>query len=80
MFMNINDYISNIRQLYLAGRDPNQIMQTVINNTPNIKQLNAQYNNLAQGRSRKDVILQMAKQQGVNEENLNWLAQMLGAK
>ena len=47
---------------------------------PQMGQMQTQMQNMAQGRTPKDFILQMAKQNGVSEQNLQGLARILGAK
>ena len=42
-------------------------------------QMQTQMQNMAQGRSPKEFILQMAKQNGVTDKNIEGLARILGA-
>ena len=45
-----------------------------------INQMKSQMQNMAQGRTPTEFILQIARQNGVNEQNLQGIARILGAK
>ena len=75
--LDINTFLSNIIALHDSGGDPNKLMQTLYNQSPQASQLSMQYNNLAQGKSKSEVILQLAKQGGASEQNIRGLARIL---
>ena len=76
----INQRIERIIALYDSGGNPQQIMQNMMQQNPQMGQMQTQMQNMAQGRSPKEFILQMAKQNGVSEKNIEGLARILGAK
>ena len=76
--MNINDRIARIIAMHDSGGDPNRMMMNMVQQMPNIQMMWTQYNNMMQGRSKKDAFLQMAKQQGVTEQNIQGLCRILG--
>lgn len=76
--MDINQTIENLVMLYDSGRNPTQIMQQFQGNE--INQRKQQIMNMAQGRSPTEFILQIARQNGATEQNINNLARILGAK
>lgn len=78
--LDINTFLANLIALHDSGGDPNKMMQSIYNKTPQVNQLSIQYNNIAQGRSRSEVILQLAKQGGASDENLQGLARILNVK
>lgn len=78
--MDINQRIEQIIRFYDSGGNPQQIMQNMFQQNTQINQVQTQMRNMAQGRSPKDFILQIAKQNGVSEQNLQGLARILGAK
>lgn len=80
--MDINQKIQAIVNLYDKGRNPQQLMQMFVqNNGQNqLTQMQTQLKNMAQGKSPKEFILQIAKQNGATEENIQHLARILGAK
>lgn len=80
MNADINQTIERIIALYNSGGNPNQIMQTMISKHPNINQMGTQLQNMANGRNMSEFLLQLAKQNGVSEQNIRGLAQILGAK
>lgn len=78
--MDINQTIERIITLYDRGGNPQQIMQQMFQKNPQISQMQTQMQNMAQGRSPKDFILQIAKQNGVSEQNLQGILRILGKK
>lgn len=76
----INQMIEGIIALHDGGGNPSKIMQTMYGKNPNINQMANQYKNMTQGRNTTEVLLQLAKQNGVSEKNLQGLARILGAK
>ena len=81
MFNNdINQAIENIVALFDKGGNPQQVMQSMMQKNSQVGQMQTQLQNMAQGRSPKDFLLQLAKQNGVSEKNLQGLARIFGAK
>lgn len=78
--MDINQTLEQIIRFYDSGGNPQQVMQNMMQQNPQMNQMQTQMRNMAQGRSPKDFILQIAKQNGVSEQNLQGLARILGAK
>lgn len=78
--MDINQTIERIIALHDSGGDPQQVMQQMFQKNPQISQMQTQMQNMAQGRSPKDFILQIAKQNGVSEQNLQGILRILGKK
>lgn len=77
---NINQMIENVINFYNSGGNPNEFMQSIIRNNPNINMFNTQLKNMSQGKNMTEFLLQLAKQNGVNEKNLEGLARILSAK
>lgn len=77
---NINQMIENVINFYNSGGNPNEFMQSIIRNNPDINMFNTQLKNMAQGKNMTEFLLQLAKQNGVNEKNIEGLARILGAK
>ena len=76
--MDINQRLEQIIALYDSGGDPNKLMQSMFINNSNIQQIGVQYRNMMQGRTQKDAFLQMAKQQGVTDKNIQNFCRILG--
>lgn len=76
----INQFFSQIIALYNNKGDPNAMMRSLYQQNPNINQMSTQFNNMMQGKSRPEAYMQMARQLGLNEQNLQGLAQILGVK
>ena len=77
--MDLNSVIEKIIMLHDKGGNPQQLMQQMFGNT-NIGQLNSQIQNMSKGMTKGQFYLQLAKQGGVSEQNIQKLAQILGVK
>lgn len=77
MANDINQIIQGIMQMKNAGKNPQIIMQMLIQRNPRYNQMLQQLKNMSQGRNPQEFIMQLAKQNGVNEQNLQALQQML---
>lgn len=75
--MDINQRLEKILSFYESGGNPKQLMQSMYGG--NMQQTQAQLMNMANGRSPQEFIMQIAKQNGVSEQNLQRIAQMFGA-
>ena len=81
MFGNdINQAIENIIALYDRGGNPQQVMQSMIQKNNQVGQMQSQLQNMAQGRSPKEFLIQLARQNGVSEKNLQGLSRILGGR
>ena len=80
MYNDINQTIENIIALYERGGNPQQIMQNMMNKNSQIGQFQTQLQNMAQGRTPQEFLMQLARQNGVSEKNLQGLSRILGGK
>lgn len=80
--MDINQTIQALVNLHDRGRNPQDLMQMFVQNNGQgqLNQMQTQLQNMAQGRSPKEFILQMARQNGATEANIQNLARILGAR
>lgn len=72
----INQMLQSIFAMKNQGRNPQQIMQMLMQNNPQYKQTLATLQNMANGKSPQEFIMQLAKQNGVNEQNMESIMQM----
>ena len=77
---NINQVIEQIINLYDNGGNPNAMMQKMVQQTPQINQMQTKLQNMSQGRSPSEFLLQLARQNGVSEKNLEGLTRILSGK
>lgn len=75
---NINQALQSIFAMKNQGRNPQQIMQMLMQNNPQYQQTLATLQNMANGKNPQEFIMQLAKQNGVNQQNMNALMQMFG--
>lgn len=75
-----NNPINMIMQMLNNGGNPQQIMQQIMQNNPQASQMMAQMKNMAGGKSPKDFAMQLAKQNGVDPNQLMEVAKRMGLK
>lgn len=78
MWNDINERIKAIIALKNQGKDPNQLIQMIIQRNPQAKLAMQRLNNMSQGKSPREFLMQLARQNGVNEQNIQALSQMFG--
>jgi uncharacterized protein YutE (UPF0331/DUF86 family) len=74
----VNQALQSVFQMRNAGRNPQQIMQMLIQRNPQYQQQIAMLQNMAKGKTPKEFFTQLAKQNGVSEQNMAQLMQMFG--
>lgn len=74
---NINQTIQSIMQMKNQGYTPQAVMQMMMQSNPQYSQMISQMKNMANGKNPQEFITQLAKQNGVSEENINAIQQML---
>ena len=75
----INSRIQAIMQLKQKGFTPQSAMQMLMQRNPNYQIAMQRLTNMAQGRDMKDFVMQLARQNGVNEENLQAIKGLFGS-
>lgn len=74
----VNQALQGLFQMRNAGRNPQQILQMMIQQNPQIQQQLAMLQNMTKGKSPQEFFSQLAKQNGVSEQNMAQLMQMFG--
>ena len=74
----VHQALQTIFQMRNAGQNPPAIMQMLVQRNPQYSQMLTQIKNMSQGRSTKEFVMQLARQNGVNEQNMAQLMQMFG--
>ena len=74
----VNQALQNVFQMKNAGQNPQAIMQMMIQRNPQVQQQIAMLKNMSQGKSPQEFFSQLARQNGVSEQNITQLMQMLG--
>ena len=75
----INYRIQAIMQLKQQGFTPQSAMQMLMQRNPNYQQTMQRLQNMAQGRDMKEFVMQLARQNGVNEQNLQAIQGLFGS-
>lgn len=75
---NINENIQQIMALKNKGMTPQAITEMLMQQNPNYQMAMQRLKNMSQGRDMKQFVLQLARQNGVNEENLQAISQLFG--
>jgi len=76
----VNNPINNMLSFVNSGGNLNVIANQMMANTPQFNQRLNQARNMVGNRSPKEFVLQMAKQQGVSEQQIMQLAGKMGLK
>ena len=66
----VNAIISQIMALKKKGRNPQAVMQMLMQQNPQYSQALQQLKNMANGRNPQEFVMQLARQNGVSQENL----------
>lgn len=81
MINNLNNSLQSIINLANSGKSPNEVINMLIQQNPNVKQGLTQLQNMAQGRNMKDFVMQLMKQStGINPQMFDSLSRMMGVK
>lgn len=77
---NANEMISQIMSLQQQGKNPQAIMQMLMQRNPNYQQAMQRLQNMAQGKNPQEFLMQLARQNGMGQENLQAMQNMFGRK
>lgn len=72
----LNTVISNIIAMKNAGKNPQALMNAILQSNPRYGQMLTQLKNMANGRNPQEFIMQLAQQNGVNPQNLQAIQQL----
>ena len=75
---NLNQNIDAIINMANTRKNPQQIMQMLIQQNPQVKQMMTQIQNMANGRTPQEFITQLAQQNGVSQNKIDQLIQIIG--
>ena len=73
---NINSNIQQIMNLKRQGKSPQAVMQMLMQQNPQVGQLITQFRNMSNGKNPRDFITQMARQNGLSEQNISAIQNM----
>lgn len=76
MNQQINQTLQNIYRAKKQGKNPQMIMNLMLQRNPQMQQTLNQLKNMANGRSPKEFIMQLAKQNGLEESALSIINEM----
>ena len=73
---NVNANIQQIMAFKKQGKSPQQVMQILMQQNPQLQQTLTQMKNMAGNRSPKEFVMQMARQNGVEETTIGKIEDM----
>lgn len=76
----MNQVIQSILQMKNAGRNPQMVMQMIMQQNPNYQQTMTTLQNMAQGRNPQEFLMQLAKQNGISQENMQGIMSLFGKR
>lgn len=75
---NINGQIQALMSLKQKGANPQQVMQMLVQQNPQLNQLMTQFQNMSQGRNPRDFVIQFAQQNGLDPQSIQTMQQLFG--
>jgi uncharacterized protein YutE (UPF0331/DUF86 family) len=72
----VNQALQNLIAMKNSGKNPQAIMQMLMQQNPQVAQMMTQFRNMSNGQNPRDFITQMARQQGLSEQNISAIQQM----
>ena len=78
--MDINTTIQNILSFKNRGGNPQQLLQMLMAQNPEVHNMINRVQNMAQGRNPQEFLAQLAKQNGVSEQNLQAILSLFNKK
>ena len=60
------------------GMQPQQVMQMLMQQNPQLNQLMTQFQNMSQGRNPRDFVIQFAQQNGIDAQTIQAMQQFFG--
>lgn len=77
---NANAIISQIMSFKQQGMTPQAVAQMMFQQNPQLKMYQTQLQNMAGGKNPQEFVMQLARQNGVSQENLQAMQNMFGKK
>ena len=72
----VNQALQNIIAMKNSGKNPQMILQMLMQQNPQVSQMMTQFRNMSNGKNPRDFITQMARQNGLSEQNISAIQQM----
>lgn len=72
----VNQTIQSIIQMKNSGKNPQAVLQMLMQQNPQVGQLITQFRNMSNGKNPRDFITQMARQNGLSEQNISAIQNM----
>lgn len=72
---NMNSFLQQVMAWKKEGKTPQQVMGMLIQQNPQLMQTANQLRNMANGRNPKEFVIQLARQNGATEENMEFMKQ-----
>ncbi|MGN0961019.1 MAG: hypothetical protein ACI4PF_02325 [Christensenellales bacterium] len=72
--------INNMLQFLNSGGNPQQFIQSKLQQNPQLNTIMSQLQNMSQGKSGKEFAMQLAKQNGIDPTQLMQIANKMGLK
>lgn len=73
----LNSVLQNIAMAKKQGKNPQMLMNMMLQNNPQMQQTLTQLQNMANGRNPKEFIMQIAKQNGIDEVAIGLINEIL---
>jgi hypothetical protein len=72
----VNQALQNIIAMKNSGKNPQAILQMLMQQNPQVGQLFTTFKNMSNGRNPREFVTQFARQNGISEQNISAIQQM----
>ena len=72
----VNQALQNLISMKKSGKNPQMVLQMIMQQNPQVAQLMSQFRNMSNGRNPREFVTQMARQNGLSEQNILAIQQM----
>ena len=72
----VNQALQVIMQMKNEGRNPQVVLQGMMQQNPQMAQLLTQFQNMSKGKDPRKFVAQLARQRGMSEQNISAIQQM----
>lgn len=72
----VNQALQNIIAMKKSGQNPKALLQIMMQQNPQVAQLMTQFQNMSKGQNPRNFVTQLARQNGLSEQNIADIQQM----
>lgn len=75
--VDLNTFVNNLTNFKRQGKNPQMVMQMMLQQNPQLQQTLTQIKNMANGRNPQEFFTQLARQNGLSQDTLNSIMNLI---